>query len=254
MKNYKFPVKINQLLIASFIAIYCCQLIAMPQSKITNNKFNQYSLLPPPIKPDSNPIIPINIDAKNQKLISYYIHAYSKDNQLSKLIKRSKYFLQHVITELKKRNLPKELALLPIIESAYQPSAMSNKGAYGIWQISYITGKRYGLIYTRQDLRSTKDSRSDLIASTNAALNYLEFLYERFDNDWLLALAAYNAGEGRISRAIKNNKYIGKNANYWTLPLPKQTKHYVPKLLALSIIFNNPKQFGLDLTTVINYK
>ena len=79
-------------------------------------------------------------------------------------------------------------------------------------------------------------------------------MYERFDNDWLLALAAYNAGEGRISRAIKNNKYIGKNANYWTLPLPKQTKHYVPKLLALSIIFNNPKQFGLDLTTVINYK
>ena len=222
----------------------------MPQTKTT--KLNPY-LLTMPKQPYAQLIL-TNIDSKNQKLISYYIHAYSKDNQLAKLINRSKYFLQHVIMELKKRNLPKELALLPIVESAYRPLAVSNKGAYGIWQISYITGKRYGLICTKEDLRSERDPRSDLKASTNAALTYLEFLYERFDNDWLLALAAYNAGEGRISRAIKSNKFIGKNTDYWTLCLPKQTKHYIPKLLALSIIFNNPKQFGLDLTTIINYK
>lgn len=227
MKKYNISIKISTLSILAFIIIYCSQLIAMP--KVINLTAIPYSIA-----------TPNNLDIKYHKLISYYIRFYLKGNQLPKLISRSKYFLQYILIELKKRNLPVELALLPIIESTYRPGAISNKGAYGIWQISYVTGKRYGLIYANQD------SRTDLTASTNAALKYLEFLYKKFDKDWLLALAAYNAGEGRISKAIKNNKNLGKDANYWTLSLPEQTKHYVPKLLALSIIFNNPDHFGLE--------
>jgi len=213
--------------ILAFIIIYCSQLVAMPKNIRLGSDLNPIST-------------PSTIDAKYNKLISYYILFYLKDNQLTKIINKSKHFLQHILTELKKRNLPSELALLPIIESTYRPNAVSNKGASGIWQISYVTGKRYGIVY------ANKDKRADLYASTQAALQYLEFLYKRFDKDWLLALAAYNAGEGRISQAIKRNQSIGKNTNYWELNLPSQTQHYVPKLLALSIIFNNPEQFGLE--------
>ena len=179
-----------------------------------------------------------------KQLVLYYIQLYTKDKELPRLLKRSKPLLKHVISELKKRNLPKELALLPIVESSYQPLAVSNKGATGIWQISYVAGKRYGLIENNSNKHI--DYRSDIAASTKAALSYLEFLYKRFNNDWLLALAAYNAGEGRISRAIKKNIFIGKNTNYWSLTLPKETINYVPKLLALSIIFNNPQEYGFD--------
>jgi membrane-bound lytic murein transglycosylase D len=221
MYYHKSFIKISQLLIILFSIIHSTSLFAMPKAINMPGNLN-------------------NIDHKNLKLITYYIRAYSKGNQLSKIIKKSKYLVQHILKELKKRNLPTELALLPIIESTYRPFAISNKGAYGIWQISYITGKRYGLIYANHDFRT------DLTASTDAALTYLEFLYKKFNNDWLLALAAYNAGEGRISGAIKKNKLLSKNANYWELGLPEQTKHYVPKLLALSIIFNNPECFGLE--------
>ncbi len=223
-----------------FMTIYCYQVIAMQLPKSINN--SSYKLHLP-----SSIIDDVYDEAYvEQKLVAYYIRSYLKGNELYKLIKRSKPFLKHVIAELEKRNLPKELALLPIVESAYRPLAVSNKGATGIWQISYVAGKRYGLIYSN----GTQDYRYDLAASTNAALSYLEFLYEKFDNDWLLAIAAYNAGEGRISRAIKNNKFLGENTDYWALRLPKETRHYIPKLLALSIIFKDPKKFGLDLDSI----
>lgn len=186
----------------------------------------------------------INASLKN-KLIAYYINEYTKNNELSKLLKRSKNVLKYVLVQLQQRNLPKELALLPIIESSYHQLAVSNKGATGIWQISNITGKRYGLIISNSI--HYIDHRFDIIISTDAALSYLTFLHKTFNNDWLLAIAAYNAGEGRILRAIKKNVINGKNPNYWTLILPKETIHYVPRLLALVIIFNNPQKYGLDL-------
>lgn len=193
-------------------------------------------------------------DYLEKKLVIYYINLYLKGNELAKLVKRSKPFFDHVIQELKKRKLPKELSLLPIVESEYRPLAVSKKGATGIWQISYIAGKRYGLIYSLNN--NHYDDRSDLVASTNAALNYLEFLYKRFNNDWLLALAAYNAGEGRIAKAIKehdNSNHLDHVVSYWSLDsLPKETQHYIPKLLALSIIFKNPKKFGLNID-LFNY-
>lgn len=178
-------------------------------------------------------------------LVAYYIDQYIKTNELNRLVKRSQHLLKYIILQLKKRNLPKELALLPIIESSYQPLAVSNKGATGIWQISYVAGKRFGLI--NHNGNNYIDYRYDIIESTQAALTYLEFLYQNFNKDWLLALAAYNAGEGRISRAIKKNMFIGKDTNYWSLHLPEETKHYVPRLLALAIIFSNPHKYGLDL-------
>jgi membrane-bound lytic murein transglycosylase D len=183
-----------------------------------------------------------------KKLVTHYLNSYLKCRELPKLIKRSQVSIQYVMQELEKRNLPKELALLPIIESSYKPKAISHTGASGIWQISRIAGKRYGLIYPHP--KGIHDNRCDLIASTEAALSYLEFLYKRFDQDWLMALAAYNAGEGRISKAIKRNKLAGKDINYWDLTLPKETIHYIPKILALSIIFNNPQLYGLELQSI----
>lgn len=181
---------------------------------------------------------------KEKNLISFYIKQYIKNKELSRLLKRSQHLLKYVLLQLKSRNLPKELALLPIVESSYQPLAVSNKGATGIWQISYVTGKRYGLI--NKDKNNYIDYRYDITESTKAALTYLEFLYKNFNNDWLLALAAYNAGEGRISHAIKKNIFTEKDINYWSLTLPKETTHYLPKLLALAIIFNEPQKYGLD--------
>jgi membrane-bound lytic murein transglycosylase D len=243
---YKYQAKFKnvKIIILLLTTIYCCQLIAMqlPKSLAKRSTYNIYA--------QSASIIdkPYYEDYLEQKLVAHYVNSYLKGKELYRLVKRSKPFLKHVINELEKRNLPRELALLPIVESAYRPLAVSNKGATGIWQISYVAGRRYGLIYSSND--NLQDHRHDLVASTNAALSYLEFLYEKFDNDWLLALAAYNAGEGRVSRAIKNNKFTGENVNYWTLPLPKETRHYIPKLLALSIIFKDPKRFGLNLDSI----
>lgn len=217
MKKYKLSVKISKLIVVLLFLLKSCQLVAIPRI----------------IKAHSFLSTVGQMEADYQNLIHYYIAKYYKDSQLPGKIRKSANYLQYILIELKKRNLPVELALLPIIESSCQLCAVSKQGAYGIWQISYNTGKRYGLIFAKKDIRN------DLIASTNAALNYLEFLYKKFNKDWLLALAAYNAGEGRISKAINHNKFIGENTNFWNLNLPKETKHYVPKLIALAIIFSN---------------
>lgn len=241
--KYQSTQKKIKILLFFLGAVYFCQSSGMQLFKsVKRRKYNNNAY---------SSIVDDNYyDAYSEKkLVSYYINLYLKGKELYRLIQRSKPFLEHVIKELDKRNLPRELALLPIVESEYRPLAVSSAGATGIWQISYVTGKRYGLIYSLNN-NTHHDHRHDLTASTNAALSYLEFLYEKFNNDWLLALAAYNAGEGRVSRAIKNNKFIGENTNYWSLPLPKETRNYIPKLLALSIIFKDPKKFGLDFDPI----
>jgi hypothetical protein len=137
--------------------------------------------------------------------------------------------LHYVMGQVEKRNLPGELALLPMLESKFKQNATSNKGAAGIWQIMPGTGKRFGLKRS-----AGYDGRRDVQASTTAALNYLEYLHKRFKGDWMLALAAYNAGEGTVDRAIKRNRSAGKSTSFWSLKLPKQTRAYVPKFLALA--------------------
>lgn len=137
--------------------------------------------------------------------------------------------LHYILEQVEKRKLPGELVLLPMLESNFQPQAISNRGAVGLWQFMPSTGRQFGL-----KQHAGYDGRKDVKASTKAALNYLEYLHKKFNYDWLLALAAYNAGEGTVERAIKRNKKAGKPTTFWFLKLPKETREYVPKFLALT--------------------
>jgi membrane-bound lytic murein transglycosylase D len=154
-------------------------------------------------------------------------------------------YLHFILTELEKRNMPSELAFLPIIESGYRPRALSPGKALGIWQIIPGTGKVFGL-------ESSKwyDGRRDVIASTLAALNYLDRLSNRYDKDWMLTLAAYNAGEGTVDRAIKKNAAKGRATDYWSLDLPAETQKYVPKLLAIKQLVKHPERYGIELEPI----
>lgn len=160
-----------------------------------------------------------------------------KFNQSKKtLIKHAhvaKPHLQYVASQVQQRNLPRELAMVPMIESNFKQKATSNKGAAGIWQIMPATGRRFGL-----KTGKGYDGRRDVKASTKAALNYLEYLNRRYKGDWMLSLAAYNAGEGRVDNAIKKNKKAGKPTTFWHLKLPAQTRAYVPKIMAMSQVID----------------
>lgn len=156
-------------------------------------------------------------------------------------------YIHFIIERLEQRNMPTELALLPMIESAYNPLALSHANAVGLWQFMPATGRNFNLRQT-----NFYDGRRDVMASTDAALNYLERLREMFNGDWLLALAAYNAGEGRVSRAIERNEKLGLPTDYWNLPLPAETQNYVPRLLALSQVVMSPQAYGVSLTPIAN--
>lgn len=184
----------------------------------------------------------------DQKRIQRFVTEYRNgEKQLTRMTHRASPYLYYIVEELEKRKLPGELALLPMIESAFEPQANSPKGAAGLWQFMPKTGKYYGL---KQD--QWYDGRRDVAASTSAALNYLEILHKQFDNNWLLALAAYNAGEGRVSKAIKRNAKAGKPTNFWSLELPKETKDYVPKFLALAEVVAHPEKHDLSLPAIEN--
>jgi membrane-bound lytic murein transglycosylase D len=180
-------------------------------------------------------------------LESTHISQYEKwstehDSYLNGLFARGTPFLYHIVEEIDKRGLPMELALLPAIESAYKPNAVSRSKADGLWQFIPSTGRHFGL---RQDW--WYDGRRDALASTTAALDYLTQLNKRFDGDWFLTLAAYNAGQGTVARAIRTNKRKGKGTAYQDLALRLETRRYVPKLLALKNVINNPAIFGVEL-------
>ena len=157
---------------------------------------------------------------------------------------RAEPYMYWIAGQVKKRNMPMELVLLPIVESAFDPHATSGANAAGIWQIIPSTGRNYGLKQTR-----SYDARRDIVASTTAALNMMQRLNKMFDGDWLLTVAAYNSGEGRVMKAIKANKSRGKPTDFWSLSLPQETKIYVPKMLALSDILKNSKRYGVRLPT-----
>ena len=160
---------------------------------------------------------------------------------------RSSPYIHYIVERLAERNMPMELALLPMIESAYNPFAYSHANAVGLWQFIPSTGRYFNLRQT-----SWYDGRRDVTASTNAAMDYLSRLHEMFNGDWLLALAAYNAGEGRVSRAIERNQKLGLPTDYWNLSLPKETQNYVPKLLALSQVVMSPEAYGVALEPIAN--
>ncbi len=183
----------------------------------------------------------VDNDRVARELAYYSRHGLYMD----RVAERATPYLYHIVSELEKRGLPTELALLPVVESAFQPFAYSHGRAAGIWQFIPGTGRHYGL---RQSW--WYDGRRDVIASTEAALTYLERLNSMFDGDWELALAAYNAGEGTVMRAIRRNAQQGKPTDYWNLPLPAETRQYVPRLLAIRALVDDPHAHGLELTSI----
>ncbi|QJT79223.1 murein transglycosylase D [Kosakonia sp. MUSA4] len=183
--------------------------------------------------------IPENARIREQKLKYLSNKSYLHDVTL-----RAEPYMYWIAGQVKKRNMPMELVLLPIVESAFNPHATSGANAAGIWQIIPSTGRNYGLKQTR-----SYDARRDIVASTTAALDMMQRLNRMFDGDWLLTVAAYNSGEGRVLKAIKANKARGKPTDFWSLSLPQETKIYVPKMLALSDILKNSKRYGVNLPT-----
>jgi membrane-bound lytic murein transglycosylase D len=166
---------------------------------------------------------------------------------LERVFERARPYLPHVADEIAARGLPAELAYLPVIESAFDPFAYSHGRAAGLWQFIPATGKRFGL---KQNW--WYDGRRDVVESTRAALEYLEYLHGMFDGDWLLAVAAYNAGEGTVGRAIRNNRAAGQPTDFWHLRLPAETRNYVPKLLGLAIVLSDPEQHAVSLPEIPN--
>jgi membrane-bound lytic murein transglycosylase D len=154
---------------------------------------------------------------------------------------RADHYLYFIVEQLNARSMPLELALLPVVESAFEPYAYSRARASGLWQFISVTGSTYGL---KQDW--WYDGRRDVVASTRAALDYLQSLHDAFDGDWLLAIAAYNCGEGNVQRAVDRNLRQGRPIDFWHLKLPTETRAYVPKLLAMRRIVANPAAFGLE--------
>ena len=170
-----------------------------------------------------------------------------KQNYINQIAANGSRYMYYIIGELEANNIPLELALLPAIESGYNPLAHSHKYASGLWQFIPATARRYGL---KRD--AWYDARLDPIASTSAAIVYLKYLHQRFDGDWLLAIAAYNGGEGKVKRAIRKNKRKGRPTDFWSLELPRETKSYVPRLLMLSRMVAHPKKYNIDLPLLIN--
>ncbi|MCS4308693.1 membrane-bound lytic murein transglycosylase D [Rheinheimera pacifica] len=166
---------------------------------------------------------------------------------LDRVASRAQPFLFHIVQELEKRQMPLELALLPIVESAFDPFAYSHAAASGMWQFMPATGKRFGL---KQNF--WYDGRRDVVASTRAALDYLQYLHDTLEGDWLNAIAAYNSGEGRILRAIQRNKQKRLPTDFWSLDLPSETTAYVPKLLALVDILKRPDDFDIVWKFIAN--
>src|SRR3989338_5753967 len=171
----------------------------------------------------------------------------SNPSFIQKCSERSSLYIHYIVERLAEQNMPMELALLPIIESSYNPLAYSRSHAAGLWQFIPSTGRHFNLRQT-----NWYDGRRDITASTNAAMNYLTRLHDMFNGDWLLALAAYNAGEGTVSRAIERNQKLGPPTDHWNLPLPKETQEYVPKLLAVAQIVTSPQAYGVDLNPIAN--
>ena len=166
---------------------------------------------------------------------------------MARIFKRAQPWIFFIAEELERRQLPGELALLPIVESAYDPFAYSSGRALGAWQFISSTGKQYGL-----NQNWWYDGRRDVWASTYAALDYLKYMNDMFEGDWLLTLAGYNSGENRVMRQVKKNKRAGKPADFWNIKLPRETRGYVPKLLGLACLFENPEQYDFEIPATAN--
>lgn len=187
------------------------------------------------------------IPDSNSPMIANHESWYAaRPDYVKRMMARSKRYLYHIVGEVERRGMPSEIALLPMVESAFNPQAYSRSKASGIWQFIPSTGKNFGL---KQNW--WVDNRRDVTAATDAALNYLQKLHLMFGT-WDLALAAYNAGEGTVQRAIDRNRKHGLPTDYESLSLPPETRNYVPKLQAMKNIMTHPERYGLNLDPIPN--
>ena len=188
----------------------------------------------------------MDIDQWNPRIDAQRSWFMSRQPYINRLSARASRYLYHTVKEAERRGMPTELALLPIIESSYDPAATSSAAAAGLWQFIPSTGRIYGLKQT-----SLYDGRRDVVESTRAAYEFLGALYNQFGS-WELALAAYNAGPGRIQQAINRNKAAGLPTDYWSLKLPQETMYYVPRFMAVAQIIKNPSKYGVHLPPIAN--
>jgi membrane-bound lytic murein transglycosylase D len=170
-----------------------------------------------------------------------------RPDYMARIFKRAQPWIWYITEELEQRDLPGELALLPIVESAYDPFAYSSGRALGAWQFISSTGRNYGL-----NQNWWYDGRRDVWASTDAALQYLSTLSDKFEGDWLLALAGYNSGENRVARQMRKNEAAGKPTDFWNLSLPRETRGYVPKMLGLTCLFKYREQYDFEFPDTPN--
>lgn len=170
----------------------------------------------------------------------------SRPDYINRFVDRGSLYLHYIVEQVEKRKMPTEVALLPVIESAFAPRAHSRAKASGLWQFIPSTGKNYGLT---QDW--WRDNRNDVMKATDAALNYLQKLHDQFDS-WELAFAAYNCGEGCVARAISYNAKRGMPTDYLNLKLPPETRNYVPKLIAVKNIVLSPTTYGIEIDSIPN--
>ena len=208
----------------------------------------------PPAPPEATPDLWARIRAGfampplNSRLVADKERFYlQRPDYLQRMFSRGSRYLFHIVEELEKRGMPTELALLPFVESAMNPVALSHAQAAGLWQFIPSTGRAYNL---RQDW--WVDNRRDVVKSTEAALDYLQKIYAMHGSDWFLALASYNWGEGAVARAVRRNQAHGRPTDYLSLPMPAETRHYVPKLMALKNIVLRADELGVALPQLPN--
>ena len=188
--------------------------------------------------------LPTDLNPRVQAQLNWYVR---HPDYLDRVLTRAQRFLPYITDEIEARGLPLDLALLPIVESAYDPFAYSHGRAAGLWQIIPGTARRFGI---RQNW--WYDGRRDVVDATRGALDYLTYLHELMDGDWMLAIASYNSGEGNVLKAVKRNRARARPTDFWNLSLSRETSAYVPRLLALVAIVSDPQSFGLTLPAMIH--
>ncbi|KEY91352.1 embrane-bound lytic murein transglycosylase D [Candidatus Photodesmus blepharus] len=222
----------------------------LSEPKLDSEKISSTSTIAPHFQEDvwQRIAMQLKMDIPNHKIVEYYRNWYiDHPNHLKVVSKRAEPFLYLIINKIEQRNMPLEIALIPIVESSFDVLAYSSYSASGLWQFVPSTGKMYGL---KQNF--WYDGRRDISAATEAALDHLTYLNKRFDGQWTTAIAAYNSGGGRMSRAIQKNNKLGKSTDLLSLDLPKETSNYILKLLALADVIANQKKYGIDIPVIKN--
>jgi len=188
------------------------------------------------------------LEDQDRQAIETQLAWYARSPEyLERTFSRAELYMHHIVAEVERRGMPLELALLPVIESAFEPYAYSSSRASGLWQFIPGTGMRFGM-----PQNWWYDGRRDVLESTRAALDYLQFLHDEFNGDWLLAIAGYNCGEGCVARAVRENRAVGRPIDFWSLRLPGETRAYVPKLLAMKRLVSSPETYGIAFSAIPN--